>query len=228
MTFTIQPTKKGAFIVRNRMGNELAKFDTAAAAAAHVAALEEAEREQRQASAARNAEQAEFDSAVADLNALQLRWQNWRNWFYGELTHEDRRLASFRNHLDNLPDDSSPAYRHHERSLSADQTAQHEARRLYERAVAVDREIKDARRAKNQGELERLLSEAAEPIIAAMDDYFPHIARPEEYKPIPAKKPGAKPNTSLYLSDEHRSWLQDQGGIQPTIRRLIDNAMRSA
>jgi len=37
---------------------------------------------------------------------------------------------------------------------------------------------------------------------------------------------GTAPNTSLWLDDAQRAWLQGQGGIQPTIRRLIDEAMR--
>jgi len=35
---------------------------------------------------------------------------------------------------------------------------------------------------------------------------------------------GAKPDTSLFLGGERRQWLKEQGGIQPTIHRLIDEA----
>ncbi len=38
-------------------------------------------------------------------------------------------------------------------------------------------------------------------------------------------KSGTRPDTSLYLGDHRRSWLIRQGGIQPTIHRLIDEAM---
>lgn len=37
---------------------------------------------------------------------------------------------------------------------------------------------------------------------------------------------GTAPDTSLYLGSERRAWLQQQGGIQPTIQRLIDQAMQ--
>lgn len=37
---------------------------------------------------------------------------------------------------------------------------------------------------------------------------------------------GTIPDTSLHLGDERRAWLQEQGGIQPTITRLIDEAMK--
>lgn len=42
------------------------------------------------------------------------------------------------------------------------------------------------------------------------------------------KKPtsGTAPDTSLFLGDKRKDWLAQQGGIQPTIRRLIDQAMQ--
>jgi len=36
---------------------------------------------------------------------------------------------------------------------------------------------------------------------------------------------GTSPDTSLFLGCERRAWLQEQGGIQPTITRLIDDTM---
>lgn len=36
---------------------------------------------------------------------------------------------------------------------------------------------------------------------------------------------GTKPDTSLFLGDKRKQWLVDQGGIQPTIQRLIDDVM---
>ena len=35
---------------------------------------------------------------------------------------------------------------------------------------------------------------------------------------------GTAPDTSLALGKERRAWLQAQGGIQPTIYKLIDSA----
>ena len=40
-----------------------------------------------------------------------------------------------------------------------------------------------------------------------------------------AHAPGTKPDTSLTLGERRREWLQAQGGIQPTILRLIDDAI---
>jgi len=36
---------------------------------------------------------------------------------------------------------------------------------------------------------------------------------------------GTAPDTSIFLGNERRSWLVEQGGIQPTIQKLIDAAM---
>lgn len=45
---------------------------------------------------------------------------------------------------------------------------------------------------------------------------------------IKRKRPGTKPDTSLFLGPDRRAWLQSHGGIQPTIQRLIDEAMHHA
>lgn len=37
---------------------------------------------------------------------------------------------------------------------------------------------------------------------------------------------GTPPDTSLYLGAERRAWLVEQGGIQPVIQQLIDQAMK--
>jgi len=39
---------------------------------------------------------------------------------------------------------------------------------------------------------------------------------------------GTPPDTSLHLGDDRRAWLQAQGGIQPTIVKLIDDAMKKS
>lgn len=36
---------------------------------------------------------------------------------------------------------------------------------------------------------------------------------------------GTKPDTSLFLGNERKRWLLAQGGIQPIIHRLVDEAM---
>jgi len=42
---------------------------------------------------------------------------------------------------------------------------------------------------------------------------------------IPRHASGTKPDTSLFLGPERKKWLTDQGGVQPTIQRLVDEAM---
>lgn len=39
------------------------------------------------------------------------------------------------------------------------------------------------------------------------------------------KQPGTAPDTSLYLGEERKEWLKSQGGAQPVIQKLIDDAM---
>lgn len=53
------------------------------------------------------------------------------------------------------------------------------------------------------------------------EEAFPTVTveEPEPYRS------GTAPNTSLWLDDAQRAWLASQGGIQPTIRRLIAEAM---
>jgi len=37
---------------------------------------------------------------------------------------------------------------------------------------------------------------------------------------------GTAPDTSLHLGDARRAWLKSRGGYQPTIRAMIDRAMK--
>ena len=50
----------------------------------------------------------------------------------------------------------------------------------------------------------------------------------DDERPEPKRKhaSGTRPDTSIFLGDARRSWLTRQGGIQPTIRRMIDDAMK--
>ena len=50
---------------------------------------------------------------------------------------------------------------------------------------------------------------------------------PDDAIVIKPHAPGTAPDTSLYLGDKRRAWLKEQGGIQPAIIRLIDDAMKS-
>jgi len=38
---------------------------------------------------------------------------------------------------------------------------------------------------------------------------------------------GTPPDTSLHLGEARLAWLKDRGGIQPTLIRMIDEAMKS-
>ena len=42
------------------------------------------------------------------------------------------------------------------------------------------------------------------------------------------RTPGTAPDTSIHLGEERRAWLKEQGGIQPTIHELIDEAKNVA
>lgn len=38
-------------------------------------------------------------------------------------------------------------------------------------------------------------------------------------------RPGTAPDTSLFLGPDRKGWLAEQGGIQPTIQRMVDDMM---
>lgn len=224
MEYKIQFTQKGDYIVRQPDTREVARLATQAEAEAWV---EDAK--QKDATKISDMEkimnyQKSFDDTVPDLNQLQIRWQNWRTWFYSEIQRAGRRLYQKRAHLDKL-DSNLPSYNKHERDLTEEQGELSEAQEVYAQAVTIDTLIKTARRSKDQAELERLLVEEAEPIIKKMSEFMIFLGRPEEYKPI--NKGGTKPDTSLFLGEERKEWLREHGGIQPTILNLIDKAMKS-
>ncbi len=60
--------------------------------------------------------------------------------------------------------------------------------------------------------------------LALVDDGM----RPDEaqyrVQEAQASVSGTPPDTSIYLGPERRAWLKAQGGIQPTIHRLVDQA----
>jgi len=236
--YTIQPTHKGQFIIRNPMGNECAKLDTQANAETWIEQKHEQEIQDQRAADTDAAEQKKFNVTIPDLNKLQIRWQNWRNWFYNELVHEDRSLGSHRRALDMIPDGASgefgtsgsPSYARHEQGLTDDQITQVNAHALYERAVSVDILIKNARRSKNQSELTRLLIDEAELIIAAMNGFFLYASRPEEYK-IPGRPTlynEKMTQTAVFFRGGQLAWLKSHTGktMSEVMRDLVDEAMK--
>ncbi len=59
--------------------------------------------------------------------------------------------------------------------------------------------------------------------INAIGDAFDHFCKTGQFLPGPHAS-GTKPDTSIFLGEERKSWLKFQGGIQPTIQKLIDDA----
>jgi len=168
----------------------------------------------------RAAEQTEYNESLPDLYQMQLEWQRWRTWFYGEMRHESKRLVQHRRAMDLAPHPESPTYANHERHLTDEMDEQDNAEYLYnEIVVPLDTRIKTARIEKNTEALTAALMETI-PVISDMEKFFQNVARPEK------QTGGTAPNTSLYLTDDQKQWLRDNGGIQPTIKRLIDEAMK--
>jgi hypothetical protein len=48
-----------------------------------------------------------------------------------------------------------------------------------------------------------------------------------ENKIPPPKRNSSDPDTSLSLGEKRRDWLKKNGGIQPVIKKLIDDAIDS-
>lgn len=94
LTYTIQHTHAGDYLIRDQADRQLARFAGETEAAAWITqrqaadAAEAAEREMHERA------QAAFDESMPDLNKLQLRWQRWRNWLYDALSQESRRLSA--------------------------------------------------------------------------------------------------------------------------------------
>lgn len=207
ITYTAKQTQRGDYIIRNQAGNEMARLATEAEAQEWITArLAQNEREHQE-RAAPAQEQQTFDDSTPDFNALQIRWQTWRTWFYDQLRRKDRRMAQMRDHLDRL-DSDLPSYNKHERYLTEDQQRQADANTLYEQAVALDTRIKTARRNRNTTALIATLTES-ETMIAEMSHYFLSSARPDDAKP---RRSGTKPNASVVLTDDELKLIEDKYG----------------
>jgi hypothetical protein len=224
MKYTIQPTRAGDFIVRRQDGREMAKLTTEAKAQTWIDQKTDGERVEAEARQQQQAGQVAFDSAVPDLNQAQIRWQTWRNWFYGEMRHEARRTSQMRKHLDSL-DSNLSSYTTHEQHLTEDQERLASAQALYEQAVALDNRIKQARYKQHAGALTEVLAEA-ETMIDRMNEFFPAAARPEEK----SRRAGTKPNASLVLTEAELEFIDRVYGgsksaaIHDGLRRLMADA----
>lgn len=214
--YNIQETQKGDFIVRNPGGREMFK-GTKEAAQAWIDRKQAEFQEQAQQAVNQEA----FDNVLPDLNEAQIRWQKWRNWFYGNLQREGRRVNQMRGALDRL-DGSQLSYNHHEETLTGHQEQQAEAQALYERAINLDTGIKRARQAQDSIALSSYLTEA-EKMIEEMDNFFISKARPDE-----VKRSGTKPNTSIVLTEKELDFIEREYGgsksaaIHEALKRLMN------
>lgn len=179
LTYTIQHTHAGDYLIRDQADRQLARFAGETEAAAWITqrqaadAAEAAEREMHERA------QAAFDESMPDLNKLQLRWQRWRNWLYDALSQESRRLSAVGRALDRAGDGDSPSQRRREQWQQREEAEADRAGALYARAVALDDRIKAARRAQDAEALAEALAES-EALIGEMDALPLHQARPEE------------------------------------------------
>lgn len=115
---------------------------------------------------------------MSNADNLQVRWQNWRNWFYNEMIHETHRTEQAQRYIGGL-DKELPSYDHHAGNLASDQHDIQSAQDLYyEQISPLDARIKKARRENNYDELIGALAEA-ERMIEIMHGYFIGSAAPD-------------------------------------------------
>lgn len=146
--FTIQPTRRGDYLIRNACDREVGRATTESEArelcnklqAEHDAAWAEYQEENRLFE--------EFNATTPELNQLQIQWQNWRSEFYDALCYENRRVAAGRRALDRI-ESRSKTYENHESNHARAATEMQVRGDDYEMAVHLDTEIKRARRARD-------------------------------------------------------------------------------
>jgi len=234
VNYHIQKTQRGKFIVRDQADRQLARRDTEAEAQTWLDDRIASDVAESKRLAAIHQEQQKFDGAVPDLNRLQIRWQNWRNWFYNELVHAERNAAQFGRAQDMKFDEhhASPSFQKQQRYLTEELTDVSNARELYdEKIVPLDTLLKNARQAHDTDDLAVTL-DAAEPLIESMNGFFMGVARPEEYKrPVgrpPAAGSGRQIRISATVPPDYKTWLERRGDISEQIRSLIERAMEES
>jgi hypothetical protein len=230
IVYRIQKTAKGDFIVRDTGGREMARRGTESEAEQWI--VEQHAREEAEATAARErqAQHKAFNATVTDLNRLQIRWQNWRNWFYEEMTYAARKTAQFERAQDMKFDEfhASPSFQKQQRYLTDEIDENARAADLYDEMVTLDTRMKNARQHHDMDALAVALI-AAEPLIERMNGFFAGKARPDEYKRPPGRPPAAGTQRQVRLSitvpPEYSDWLREHGDISEQIRALIERAM---
>lgn len=170
--YNIQHTKAGKYIVKGG-GRDWATFETEVEATQWIGKKHQ---EYAAAQERKNAQDA-FDRQVTGLNLRQLRWQNWRSWFYSELDHAMKKAEKALRAFEGMNPNAS-TYHKKADYQSRDMDEISRAKDLYHRAVAVDTKVKQARSQKDPAALETALVEA-ESMINEMQGYFGYAARPE-------------------------------------------------
>jgi|SRR3990172_6783741 len=230
--YTICKTRKGDYVVKIQGDRLAGRFQTEPEAVTFVDQKRADEAAEAERNRAFHAAQSAFNDIVPDLNRAQIRWQNWRSWFYNELQHAERKTAQHADAIDRLPNHDSPSFEKQERYLTQGMEEGANARDLYYGMISpMDTRIKAARRAHDVEVLTATLSEA-EPLIEQMDKFFTSIARPEEYK-RPVGRPPAAGSTrqvpvSITMPPEYKAWLQSRGDVSEQVRTMIEHNMQEA
>lgn len=158
---------------------------------------------------------AEMESAIADLSASELVWWNIDEWF-----RQTNWSATTAAEVD---------------AYIADPVDMEDVNRLVDDPTDY---ILENFATSLQDELELtaadsdMITARGATVLVKRDDYGDIETVLEVLTPAghrwqrpPSRRGGAKPNTSLYLPDDLKTWLREHGGIQPTITKLVKKAM---
>lgn len=210
MDYTIQYTGKGDYIVRETMTTrERGRFSTEEEARAFVTAQRDrddaaaVEREKRE------RDDIAYNASTPSLNEAQLTWQEWRTWFYGAMTTAARDTAQMKRAM-GMKEAQYAGWPSFERQRDAMTEAEREDRaaaELYQRAVALDTRIKDARRARDTASLAEDLAETIA-MIEDMRRFFPGTGIPSPKR----GRGGTAPNTSLVLTEDELGFISEKFG----------------
>lgn len=227
ITYRIQKTSKGDFIVRNMGDREMARFDTESEAQDWIDqknATETQEENERETSRTR---QNAWDKTTPHLYDAQLVWQQFMHEFYNELHSESNRVRLQSRMADGL-NSSSVSAEHHRQSATEDAVKLRDAQLVYHgEATDLDTRIKEARRSQDAEQLTQALAEA-ETLMPRMAGMLPNIVPPKK-----SPRAGTKPNTSIVLTQEELGFIERKLGgsksaaIHEALRRLMDNGTDS-
>lgn len=158
---------------------------------------------------------AEMEAAIADLSASEIVWWNLHEWF-GQVNWDAMTAAEIDACIAEPGDDTN--------RLVDDPTDYI----LGEFATSLKSELE-----MTAADSDMVIARGATILVKRDDDgdieTVMEVLTPagHRWQRPPSRRAGAKPNTSLYLSDDLKTWLRENGGIQPTITKLIRQAMQS-